>query len=160
VVGVGAGMVAERGGEVDRPSPAQHPDDQVAQAGHDVRPTPVRTWEASSAKATSRTWCRPFSIAQCPRRGQRAERGWPGVGKAGDRVDDHGPPSPTAQVAGLTGGLNDLRGVGKPEPADGDRLEGAQLDAAMPAVAGAVQDGNVVPGQAGATVQQGGLPWP
>ena len=29
---------------------------------------PVRTWEPSSAKVTSRTQCRPFSIAQWPRR--------------------------------------------------------------------------------------------
>jgi hypothetical protein len=30
-------------------------------------PVPTRTWEASSAKVVSRTWCRPFSIDQCPR---------------------------------------------------------------------------------------------
>ena len=29
-------MVSEGGGEVDRPGPAQHPDGEVAQAGHDV----------------------------------------------------------------------------------------------------------------------------
>jgi hypothetical protein len=29
-------------------------------------PVPVRTLQASSAKVTSRTQCRPFSIAQCP----------------------------------------------------------------------------------------------
>jgi hypothetical protein len=32
-----AGVAAERGGEVDRPRPAQHPDDQVAQGRLDVR---------------------------------------------------------------------------------------------------------------------------
>jgi hypothetical protein len=31
-----AGVAAQRGGEVDRPGPAEHPDDQVAQAGHGV----------------------------------------------------------------------------------------------------------------------------
>lgn len=46
---------------------------------------------------------------------------------------------------------------GKPEPADGDGFEGTQLDAAVRVVAGAVQDGQVVPGQSGAAVQQGGL---
>jgi hypothetical protein len=29
-------VVAQRGGEVDRPGPAEHADDQVAQAGHDL----------------------------------------------------------------------------------------------------------------------------
>ena len=52
------------------------------------------------------------------------------------------------------GDLDDLRGVREPEPTDGDGLEGAQLDPAVRAVAGAVQDGNVVPGQPGATAQQ------
>jgi len=28
---------------------------------------PVRIWDRSSAKVTSRTQCRPFSICQCPR---------------------------------------------------------------------------------------------
>jgi hypothetical protein len=41
--------------------------------------------------------------------------------------------------------------------AHGDGFEGAQLDAAVGLVAGAVGDGDVVPGQAGAAVQQGGL---
>jgi len=61
------------------------------------------------------------------------------------------------QVAGLASDLDDLRGVGEPEAVDGDGLEGAQLDAAVAAVASAVQDGDAVPGQAGAAVQQGGL---
>jgi len=78
------------------------------------------------------------------------------VGQAGDCVDDHGPPSPTAQVADPAGDLKDLRGVRKHEPAHGDGLEGAQLDPAVRAVAGAVQDRNVVPGQPGAPVQQRG----
>jgi hypothetical protein len=40
---------------------------------------------------------------------------------------------------------------------DRDGLEGADLDAAVAAVAGAVQLGDAVPGQALAAVQQGGL---
>jgi hypothetical protein len=32
-----AGVAAQRGGEVDRPRPAQHPDNQVAQGRHDMR---------------------------------------------------------------------------------------------------------------------------
>src|SRR5512132_4620366 len=55
-----AGVVTEGRGEVDGPGAAEHADDQVAQAGH-VWAGPVRTWEASSAKVTSRRWCRPFS---------------------------------------------------------------------------------------------------
>jgi hypothetical protein len=47
--------------------------------------------------------------------------------------------------------------VREPEVVHGDGLEGAQLDAAVAAVAGAVQDGDAMPGQAGAAVQQRGL---
>ena len=79
------------------------------------------------------------------------------MGEAGDRVHDHGPPPSGAKVAGLAGDLEDLGDVRKAEVVDGDGLEGAQLDAAVGAVAGAVQHGNVVPGQADAAVQQGGL---
>jgi hypothetical protein len=43
---MGRGHGAERGGEVDRPSPAEHADGEVAQAGHDLGAGPVRTWEA------------------------------------------------------------------------------------------------------------------
>jgi hypothetical protein len=43
------------------------------------------------------------------------------------------------------------------EVADRDGLEGADLDAAVAAVAGAVGDGDVVPGQSGAAFQEGGL---
>jgi hypothetical protein len=32
-----AGVAVQRGGDVDRLRPAQHPDDQVAQGHHDVR---------------------------------------------------------------------------------------------------------------------------
>ncbi len=41
--------------------------------------------------------------------------------------------------------------------ADGDGLEGADLHPAVAAVAGAVGDRDVVPGQGGAAFQQGGL---
>ena len=50
-----AGVLAEGGGEVDRPRPAEHTDGEVAQAGHDLGAAPVRSWEPSSAKVTSRT---------------------------------------------------------------------------------------------------------
>jgi hypothetical protein len=53
--------------------------------------------------------------------------------------------------------VQDLRGMREPEPADRDGLEGAELDAAVTAVAAAVQDRQVVPGQPGAAVQQVGL---
>jgi len=80
-----------------------------------------------------------------------------GVGEAGDRVDDHGAPSAGAKVADLAGDLQDLGGVREAEVVDGDGLEGAQLDPAVRLVAGAVPDGDVVPGQGGAAVQQRGL---
>jgi hypothetical protein len=62
-----------------------------------------------------------------------------------------------AQVAGLAGDLEDLGGVGEPEMVDRDGLEGADLDAAVAAVAGVVQLGDQAPGRALAAVQQGGL---
>jgi len=102
-------------------------------------PVPVRSWEASSAKVTSRTWCRPFSVPP----EEVGEQGGAGLGEgeAGDCGDGHRPPSPGPKVAGLAGDLEDLGGVREPEVADRDRLEGAQLDAAVRTVAGAVQFG-------------------
>jgi hypothetical protein len=47
--------------------------------------------------------------------------------------------------------------MGKAKAVDADGLEGAVLDAAVAAVAGAVQHGDVVPGKGGAARQQGGL---
>jgi hypothetical protein len=61
------------------------------------------------------------------------------------------------QVAGLAGDLDDLGGVREAESVDRDRFEGAQLDAAVPAVVGAVGHGHVMPRQARAAVQQHGL---
>jgi hypothetical protein len=61
------------------------------------------------------------------------------------------------QVAGLAGDLEDLGGVGESELVDRDGLESADLDAAVAAVAGAVQLGDQAPGKALAAVQQGGL---
>jgi hypothetical protein len=59
-----ASVAAEGGGEVDRPGVAERADGEVAQAGHDLRGSPLRIWEPSSAKVTSRTQCRLFSICQ------------------------------------------------------------------------------------------------
>jgi hypothetical protein len=53
--------------------------------------------------------------------------------------------------------LEDLRGVGEAEVVDADGLEGADLDAAVAAVAGAVQLRHAMPGQALAAGQQGRL---
>jgi len=47
--------------------------------------------------------------------------------------------------------------VREPEPVHRDHLEGAQLDPAVGAVAGAVGHGHVVPGHGRAAVQQHGL---
>ena len=70
-----------------------------------------------------------------------------GEGEAGDRVDDHGPPPSGAEVSDLAGDLDDLGGVREPEVVHGDDLEGAQLDAAVAAVAGAVQHRDAMPGR-------------
>jgi hypothetical protein len=51
------------------------------------------------------------------------------------------------QVAGGAGDLEDLGGVGEPELVDRVGLEGADLDAAVAAAAGAVQLLDAVPGQ-------------
>jgi hypothetical protein len=79
-------------------------------------------------------------------------------GQAGDRIHDHGLPPVGVQVAPFAGDLDDLGGVREPEVADRGRVEAAQLDAAVAAVAGAVAHGHAVPGQAGAAVQLGGTP--
>jgi hypothetical protein len=79
------------------------------------------------------------------------------MGEAGDRVDDHGPPQSGFKVAGLASDLDDLRGVGEAEVAHGDGPEDAQLHPAVSAVAGAVQHGNVAPGQPLTAAQQRGL---
>ena len=36
---------------------------------------PVRTWDRSSSKVTSRTWCSRFSMLQCPRLKARTSAG-------------------------------------------------------------------------------------
>jgi hypothetical protein len=45
---------------------AQDADGEGAEAGHGPGALPVRTWEASSAKVLSRTWC-SASMPQWPR---------------------------------------------------------------------------------------------
>jgi hypothetical protein len=60
----------------------------------------------------------------------------------------------------LADALDDLGGVGEPEVVHGGGLEGAQLDAAVAAVTGAVQDGDAMPGQAGAAVPPAWAGWP
>jgi hypothetical protein len=69
-----AGVVALGGGEVDRPGAAQRADGEVPEAGHDVgagagAQVGAVLGEGGVAEVVSRRrWCRPFSIAQCPRR--------------------------------------------------------------------------------------------
>ena len=138
--------------------PAEHPDDQVAQAGHGVGSGAGADLggilgEAGVADVVQRL-DRPVPAQQV------GEPGWTGLlgRQAGNGVDSHGPKPPGAgvKVAGPAGYPQDLGGVGEPELADRDRLEGPDLDAAVAAVAGAVQLGDAVPGQALAAVQQVG----
>jgi len=154
-----AGVAAQRGGEVDRPRPTELADDQVAQGRHDV-------WGGAGADLGAVLG--EGGVADVVQRldgpvptdevGQAGGAGL-GVGEAGDGLDRHGraPPGMVAQVAGGAGDLEDLGGVGEPEMVDRDGLEGAELDAAVAAVAGAVQLGDQAPGKALAAVQQGGL---
>jgi hypothetical protein len=135
-----------RGGDVDRPRPTEHPDDQVAQAGHDV---------GSGAGAGLGAVLTEGDVADVAQRLDRPvppqQVGEPGGAgllerEAGDGIDGHGrePPRVAVEVAGLAGDLQDLGGVGAPEVVDADGLEGAQLDAAVAAVTGAVQQGRLV----------------
>ena len=109
---------------------------------------PVRSWEASSAKVVSRTWCR---ASICPVSRIRAAS-WAGVGllggQAGDRVD------------GLDGGLPVLRSVRRrliwtAWRAPGKRrlftvadLDPADLAAAVAGAPGAALQRDLLPGKA------------
>src|SRR4029450_13170308 len=153
-----AGVVAQGGGEVDRPGAAQRANGEVAQGRHDVgagagADLGAVLGEAGVADVVQAVLDRPVPAEVV---GEPGGAGL-GEGEAGDRIDGHGPPPPSPKLAGLAGDLEDLGGVREPEVVDGDGLEGAQLDPAVAAVAGAVQDRDAMPGQAGAAVQQGGL---
>jgi hypothetical protein len=71
-------------GDVGVPGEAQDAEGEVAQAGHDMGPVPVRAWERSSPKVTSRTQCSWFSIFQCPRIHAASWAGW--AWRAGSEV--------------------------------------------------------------------------
>jgi hypothetical protein len=92
-----AAVVAQRGGEVDQPGPAERADDQVAQAGHDLRAGPGPDLGGVLGKG----YILHVVQAVFDRLVPTDEVGEPsgaglGVRQAGDRVDDHGPPSPGA----------------------------------------------------------------
>jgi hypothetical protein len=83
-----AGVVAQRGGEVDRPSPAEHADGEVAQAGQSRRERcrcgPGRRPRRRSHRGVVQTGSRSSSGPGGGRRGRRAgllggEAGDPGV---------------------------------------------------------------------------------
>ena len=130
-------MVAQCGGEVDRPGADEHADDQVAQAGHDLRAGPGAQLGGVLGKGHVADVVQAVLDLPVP----ADEVGEPGraglvIGQAGDRVDDHAPPPPGAKVADAAGDLDELGSVREPEPADGDGFEGAQLDAAVRLIAG------------------------
>jgi len=79
-----------------------------------------------------------------------------GMGEAGDRVHHHGPPPSGAKLAGGAGDLDDLGGVREAEVVHGDGLEDAQLHSAVAAVAGTIQLGDAMPGNAGTAVSSVG----
>jgi hypothetical protein len=90
-----AGVVAQRGGEVDRPGPAEHADDQVAQGRHDVGAGTGADLggvlgEGNVAEVVQRL-DRPVPAQQVGEAG----RAGLGEGEAGDRIDGHGLPPPT-----------------------------------------------------------------
>ena len=59
-------MVAEAAARLTGPARLSTPMTRLRRQAMTCGPVPVRTLQASSAKVTSRTQCRPFSIAQCP----------------------------------------------------------------------------------------------
>jgi hypothetical protein len=83
-------------------------DGQVAQDGHEAGPLPVRTWERSSSKV-----CRdPVQVFHAPVAADTGrDLGIGGLrgGKAGNRVDDFGPPFLSVGLAGLADDLDSIR---------------------------------------------------
>jgi hypothetical protein len=149
--------MAQGGGEVDRPRPAQHPDGQIAQGRHDAGAGAGADLGGVLGEGDVAEVVQRLDALVSPDEVGEAGRAGPGVREAGDRIDLDGPPPPGVQLPGLAGDLDDLGGVRKAEVVDRDHLEGAQLDAAMAAVAGAIQHGHALPGQVLAAVQQGRL---
>jgi hypothetical protein len=118
---------------------------------------PVRTWEASSAKVTSRMWC-SASMPQCPRiqSARRAGRAW----KAVRLVTAY-----TVTVRQRRPCRDRTRRVsriawvawGKSRPATVVTCRAAELHAVVAAVAGVVGDGDLAPGQRLELLVQHGL---
>jgi hypothetical protein len=70
-----------------------------------------------------------------------------GGGEAGDRVHRHGPPAQLVERADPAGDPQSLGGVGEVQAGDGGDLQAAGLGAAVAAVAGVVDDRDLVPRQ-------------
>lgn len=87
-------------------------------------------------------------MCQCSRM-QLARLGLRG-GEVGDRVHDLGAPCPGSWAAAAAGDLQGLGGVRKVDAdGDGDDLQAALFDPAVPLPAGEVGDRNVGPGHPG-----------
>jgi hypothetical protein len=87
------GVVAEGGGQVDRPGAAERADGEVTQAGHDLRAGPGAQLggvlgEGHVTDVVQAVLDRPVP----PQEVGEAGRAGLGMGEAGDRVHDHGPP--------------------------------------------------------------------
>ena len=100
-----AGVAAQRGGDVDRPRPTGHADDQVAQDRHDVgggagADLGAVLGEGGVAEVVQRL-DRPVPAQQVGQAGGAGQ----GEGEAGDRIDGHGRASPgmVAQRRGSCG---------------------------------------------------------
>jgi hypothetical protein len=152
-----AGVAAQRGGDVDRPRPAQHPMTRLRRQAMTLGPAAVRSWEVSSQKVTSRMW-RSASIAPCPRSRSASRAGL---------ACSNGRPVTAYTVTvcqrrvmragrGSCGWPGGPGRRGEPEMVHVDGLEGAELDAAVGLVTGAVGHEHAVPGQALEAGQQMG----
>jgi hypothetical protein len=80
-----------------------------------------------------------------------------GGGEVSDRVDGHGALYPVVQGPDPAGDPDGLGGVGEVQASDGGDLQAAELDPAVAAVAGAVGNQEVAPGQDLELLVQGGL---
>jgi hypothetical protein len=105
-VGRGCGGAARR--EVHWPGAAERADGEVAQAGHGLRAGPGAQLggvlgEGHIPHPAQAVLDRPVPTEQVGEPGGASLS----VGRAGDRVDDHGPPPSGAKVAGLAGDLDD-----------------------------------------------------
>src|SRR5215203_1292602 len=152
-----AGVAAQRGGDVAVAMGVQDADGEVAQAGHGPGGGAGADLASVLGKGGVTDVVQRLDAPVPSDPVGQAGGASLGGGEAGDRVDRHGPPPPPGQRPDPAGNAQGLGGVGEVQAGDGGDLQAAGLDPAVAAVAGAVGDGDLAPGQASQLVVQGGL---